>query len=104
MWSTPGGTILYQETVEDAVKRVVQEEVGIPVTIERYLGHAEYFEIEERGFGHSISLNFLCRVSGTLPQENEEGEQIALWTDMPGDHIREQVPFIEMGLLEWNKR
>lgn len=52
LWHIPGGTILYKETVHQAVERIAYEELGVRVSMGEILGYIEYTtEEEERGFG-----------------------------------------------------
>ena len=36
MWHLPGGTILYKESLQDAIKRVAEEELGITAPVQFY--------------------------------------------------------------------
>lgn len=42
MWEFPGGKIEPSETPEDALKREIQEELGIEITIDKFLCTTEY--------------------------------------------------------------
>jgi ADP-ribose pyrophosphatase YjhB (NUDIX family) len=60
-WHFPGGTVFYQEGIDNAIKRIAQEELGIKVKVIKFLRYVEYFsEQQERGFGNSVSLVFVC--------------------------------------------
>ena len=42
MWEFPGGKIEPEESPEDALKREIQEELGIDITIDKFLCTTEY--------------------------------------------------------------
>jgi 8-oxo-dGTP diphosphatase len=42
MWEFPGGKIEPEETAESALKREIQEELGVDIAIDRYLCTTEY--------------------------------------------------------------
>lgn len=42
MWEFPGGKIEPEETAESALKREIQEELGIDITIDKFLCTTEY--------------------------------------------------------------
>src|SRR5438309_424541 len=41
-WHIPGGTVLFGESLVDAVRRVALDELGLPVTAQELLGYIEY--------------------------------------------------------------
>ncbi|MEO8258785.1 MAG: NUDIX domain-containing protein [Acidobacteriota bacterium] len=56
LWELPGGGVLAGETLEDAARREVQEETGVPVEILELLGW-----YERTGFRAHRSPVFVCR-------------------------------------------
>lgn len=96
LWHIPGGTVFYQESVEDAVQRVAMEELGISVKIEKLLGYMEYpSEIIHRGFGWPVSLAFLCSSNSPIPDINEEGEKIQVFDYIPENTIPEHKEILK---------
>lgn len=94
-WHLPGGTVFYREKIEDAVKRIAEEELEMAVDIEKILGYLEYFsEEKERGFGYSVALVFLCTPVNTDPKLDNL-EVLAKYFDSPPDNtIQEQKAFL----------
>lgn len=97
MWHIPGGTILYKETVKDAVKRIAQEELSLEVIVGELLDYIEYpSEEQERGFGWSIGLAFDCRLADTA--RFLENEQHRLFDRVPENTVQEQTAVIKQAL------
>ncbi len=90
LWHIPGGTVFYQEYIEDAIQRIAEEELSITVTKQKLLGYLEYpSEVKQRGFGWSVGLVFLCTANSSLPSENEEGEKIKVFDYIPENIVEE---------------
>ena len=100
-WHLPGGTVLCGERIVDTIKRVAQEELGISVEIQKMLGYIEFpSEKKERGFGHTVSMAFLCFADKTGFKPNEESSKIEVFKDLPPNLIEEQHKFLESVWLE----
>ncbi|NEQ71928.1 MAG: NUDIX hydrolase [Okeania sp. SIO2C9] len=90
LWHIPGGTVFYQEYVEDAIQRIAVEELSITVTKQQLLGYLEYpSEEKQRGFGWSVGLVFLCTPNSPFPTENQEGEKIKIFDYVPENTVEE---------------
>jgi len=59
-WYLPGGTVLKGERIEQTVKRVAMEELGLKVEPGKALGVMEFLSVKNY-FGHSISVAYLCK-------------------------------------------
>jgi|SRR3989338_1445443 len=70
-WSLPGGIIEHGESIEDAIKREVKEELGVDVVkLKRGKGIYENFPNKERGF-HTIDIPYYCKIKGTPTAKDE---------------------------------
>jgi len=96
LWHLPGGTIFYKEPVVDAAKRIARRELGVEIEVGKFLGYMEFpSEEEERGFGWSVSLALLCRVSGgTLKDKNDEASAIRAFAALPDPMVAEHRAFL----------
>jgi len=56
LWELPGGGILPGETIEDALRREVQEESGAPIEVIELLGW-----YERTGFRAHLSPTYICK-------------------------------------------
>lgn len=95
-WHLPGGTLYYRETIEQGLKRLMKEEIGIEVRIVKLLGYKEFLsEEKERGFGYSVSLLILCDyVSGELrPDENVH--EVKVFSKLPENMVKEHEDFLK---------
>jgi ADP-ribose pyrophosphatase YjhB (NUDIX family) len=90
-WTLPGGRVELMESAADALKREMQEELSVEITIERLLWVVEnFFEYNSRHW-HEITFYFLFTSSPACPlyalhepfAGYEEGsELIYLWHDL----------------------
>jgi 8-oxo-dGTP diphosphatase len=58
MWEFPGGKIEPEETAESALKREIQEELGIDININKFLCTTDY----DYPLFHLTMHNYLCSV------------------------------------------
>jgi len=88
-WSTVGGKVDFGESVEEALKREVKEEIGVEVQIEKFIGYTE--QILENGNTHWFLLHFLCRIGEDAKIMEPEKIEKVEW--FPVNNIPENVVF-----------
>ena len=94
-WHTPGGTVYHGETVEEAVKRIAKNELGVDVKVGTLLGYVEYPGVfKETGFDWPVSLAFLVEVVGGEVQAKDQSSEVQFFTTLPEKIIPEQKAFI----------
>ncbi len=100
-WHTPGSMVLYREKIDDAIARTALHEVGLQVKPVKFLDYMEFFsEEQERGFGYSVSMAFLCDyVSGELRPDDNAAE-VRVFQELPDNIIAEQREMLEK---HWNE-
>ena len=99
LWHIPGGTVFYQEYIEDAIQRIAIEELSITVRKQKLLGYLEYpSEQKERGFGWSVGLVFLCTPNSPVTRENQEGEKIKVFDYVPENIVEEHKKILHQVL------
>jgi len=80
-WALPGGFVEYGETVEEAVLREFEEEVGLKARIKKLLG--VYSKPDRDPRGHVISIVFLLDAEG----EAKAGDDAADARFFPLDNL-----------------
>ena len=68
LWSIPGGVVKLGETLHDALKREILEEIGLKISVGRLIGVFEVIEKDDHGISfHYVIVDYLCNVeSGKL--------------------------------------
>jgi len=95
-WHTPGGTLFYKEKVEDAVKRIAKDELGVEVKINKFLGYWEVPEwTQENGFSHSIGLVYQVETLLGDFTLNNQSSKMGIFDKIPDNTIQEQKEFLE---------
>jgi 8-oxo-dGTP diphosphatase len=69
-WIFPGGGVKFGESLEEAVKREVKEELGIEIEIEKLLGFKE--SIHTNHNYHSVIFFFLAKPRGNFTINDEK--------------------------------
>ena len=94
-WHLPGGTVRFGESLEQAVRRVAYDELGIGVEPGKLLGYIEYPQMLADGYrGWPVGIAFeAVRVSGQL-RGSDQGEEVASFTELPDNVIAEQAAFL----------
>ncbi len=94
-WHLPGGTLLYGETIAEGIARVARDEVGIEVSVERFLGYNEYpSEHAERGWGQSVGLIFRCRMVSGVPRPDDSASEVRFFKQWPEGMNAEHRAFL----------
>lgn len=95
LWHLPGGTVMFGERLEEAVKRVAEDEINLNVEITKFLGYIEYTsEIKNGGFGWTVGLAFLVYVIGGKLENGNQSSEVCVFKELPKDMIKEQSTFI----------
>lgn len=84
VWHLPGGGVRFQETVEEAAKRIAQRELGVEIELGQVIGFDEYLHEQKRlGEAHSIAMMVKAKiVEGSLDELIKSG-QVAIFKDLP---------------------
>lgn len=99
-WHLPGGTVHMNETLEDAVRRIALDEIGVKVVPQEILGYMVYPSIKtQHGLGWPVGIVFSASIiSGSL-KVNKNGSDVKKFKTMPINMIEEQKDFIEQRTL-----
>lgn len=72
-WVLPGGHVEFGETVEDALRREIAEELGVSVKVKRLVG--VYSSLGRDPRGHTVTLAYLIeREGGEITIDREASE------------------------------
>ncbi|MBA3047722.1 NUDIX hydrolase [Patescibacteria group bacterium] len=91
-WHIPGGTVLKGERIEQAVKRVAEEELGVKIKIEKMIGIIEY--TLENYFSQPIGIAFLSKITSNNIHTDENSQEFGFFKIIPNNTVREQRMFL----------
>lgn len=87
-WHIPGGTVLMGERLEDAVKRLAEEELGVKVEIERLLGVIEYSF--KNYFSQPIGIAYLTKITSGQLSSGRNTKALGQFKIIPKNTIKAQ--------------
>ena len=90
-WHIPGGTVLFGESLVDAVKRVARDELGAEVEVGELLGYIEYPSHYESGLDSPVGLAFQVQLA---PGQAELPEGCEWFARLPEGLYAEQREFL----------
>ena len=90
MWSRPGGSVEFGETVEDAVTREIREELNIDIEVVRFLEYTDNIGVENEVKKHWVALGFLAKIkSGEIKNLEPDKHDDFKW--FPLDKLPENL-------------
>lgn len=91
-WHLPGGTVLFGESLVDAVRRVAQDELRLDVTAGELLGYIEYPSHYENGLDSPVGLAFHTTIDHLQGADPPAG--CAWFKELPDGLYQEQREFL----------
>ncbi|MDO8673419.1 MAG: NUDIX hydrolase [Dehalococcoidia bacterium] len=93
MWALPGGGIEFDETAEEALKKEVEEEVGLSIKTARFL---RVYTDPRRDPNQVITLSYLVIAEG----KPEAGSDAASYQFFPLDALPEAMAFDHRQIIQ----
>lgn len=90
-WHIPGGTVLFGESIEQAVKRVADFELGLEVRVGELLGYIEYPSHYENGLDSPVGLAFAVQPIAAV---DDAPEGCRWFRELPDGLYEEQRAFL----------
>jgi 8-oxo-dGTP diphosphatase len=97
-WHIPGGTVLFGESLTDAVKRVTLDELGLEADVGALLGYIEYPSHYENGLDSPVGLAFRTEPVGGPPSADELPDGCEWFARLPAGLYEEQREFLSRRL------
>lgn len=95
IWHLPGGTVKFDESVEEAVLRVAKKELGIDVKINKLFGILDYFNEPLLLNQHAVSIVHEVEIIKGEIKLNEEASKYGFFKKPPEDTVSLHRALIE---------
>jgi ADP-ribose pyrophosphatase YjhB (NUDIX family) len=94
-WHIPGGTLRFDESLEDGARRVARTEVGVDVRVGRLLGLLEYPRLRAEGYaGWPVGVAFEASIVSGRLQPLDQADEVGCFTDLPQQIFADQVELL----------
>lgn len=88
LWYLPGGTVLFDESVEEAIKRIGQEELGVEVSVIRFVRFTDWYKSNNTS-GHPVSLVFEVKIEKGEIKLDFQSSEYGYFKELPADIMDE---------------
>lgn len=85
-WHIPGGSVLINETLHQAIKRIGREELNLDIESIKIIRAIEYFK-EKKEDIHSVTVVFLTKINSGNIILNEQAEDFIFSKTIPENII-----------------
>ena len=79
-WGLPGGLVAYGETLAEAAKREVEEEIGIKIKVTKMSKKIYEAFPDRHSLIHSIGIPFYGKIMKGVPEPKEETDEVGWFT------------------------
>ena len=100
-WHIPGGTVRYNESIADAVRRVAKQEIGLTVNRYEIIGIIEYPSLDKQNYGDPRGVAVLVTDYSGEVQIDEEASDYGWFKTLPDKILAHQDDFLlKNGLIQ----
>lgn len=93
LWHLPGGTLIFNETIDEAIRRVAMRELGVEVKDYKFM---ELIEVPEyKNKEHTVAAVYEVKIEGDKIYLNEEASEYGWCHIAPVDTLEIHKRFIE---------
>ena len=102
LWEFPGGSVEFNETLADALKREMREEYGVEIAVGELLDVVDHILRDEGQ--HWVSPTFVCRITAGEPAILEPGKCAAIGWFTPDDVPQDLTVITRANLRHYRER
>ena len=91
-WHFAGGTVYFNDSIVEALKRVAMDELGVSIKVVKFLGTIQYFKTKNDA-GHAIALVYLVTTNDKITL-NKEASDFGYFLNPTKDMVEEEADFM----------
>lgn len=97
-WHLPGGTVLFDESVDQTLERVAREELGLGIKSSKLLGLIDWWGSTTEVNRHTVSVAYLVELENGEIKLNFQSSKYDFFKEIPKKTLVEQKKFLEVNL------
>lgn len=90
-WALAGGGILFGESADEALKRILRSELGVGAVSKKLIGNIEHYP--DGPNKHSITMAYMVEIDGA-PKPKEQADEIRFFSEIPENTQTFQAEFL----------
>lgn len=91
-WALAGGGILFGESADKALKRILRSELGVGAVSKKLIGNIEHYP--DGPNKHSVSMAYLVEIN-SAPKPKEQADEIRFFSEIPENTQPYQAEFLK---------